>query len=132
MNEIDALREAVRTMVQTDAPSEVEAGGFDAALWATLDEYGMTRVGTPEEYGGEGGGLHGAVAIVDEASYAAAFVPLADTLLVSNWLLSNAGVKLPGADRVAVALGGALSVTPRDGGTVVSGRLELCQLGEFV
>src|SRR6185437_14215454 len=79
MNETEALREAVRAMVQAGTPSGLEPhGGFDAALWATLDEHGMTRVGTPEEYGGEGGGLHEAAAIVDEASYAAAFVPLAD------------------------------------------------------
>jgi acyl-CoA dehydrogenase len=125
MNETEALREAVRAMVQTGIPSGLEPhGGFDAALWATLDEHGMTRVGIPEEYGGEGGGLHEAAAIVDEASYAAAFVPLADTLLVSNWLLSRAGVKVPGASRVAVALGGTLSATSRDGDTVVSGRLD--------
>jgi acyl-CoA dehydrogenase len=99
--------------------------GFDDVLWRELDAGGFTRIGVPQPAGGSGGTIRDAHVVVDRLAWAAASVPVPETIL-AGWLCSRAGVVLP-AGPVTVGLAG-----PRDGirmkctGTTwrVSGRVD--------
>ncbi|HYH31931.1 MAG TPA: acyl-CoA dehydrogenase family protein [Pseudonocardia sp.] len=87
--------------------------GFDAALWATLEETGLARLTLPAEAGGSEGTFADAAVVLAAAGTHAARVPLVETDLLAGWLLHAAGVAAPEGPLTAVA--GALEV---DGSTV--------------
>ncbi|WP_141579061.1 acyl-CoA dehydrogenase family protein [Actinomadura sp. WMMA1423] len=94
--------------------------------WPALHEAGLTAIGIPERFGGTGGGLADAAAVLRAAGYHAAAVPLAETWLAGR-LLSAAGLPVPPGPLTAAGvrgtgLGGVRA--ERDGvGWRLSGRL---------
>lgn len=95
------------TKLLTDhcGPDVVAAAEGDWApqLWEQLEQAGLTAIGVPEESGGSGGGTADAAAIVRVAARFAAPVPLAETILLSGWLRSLAGLTVtPGPATVVV------------------------------
>ena len=108
----DGARELLRQTVEDllaghCTPARVAAAaagpGWDADLWRTLEETGLTLAGSPEEAGGSGGDLFAAADIVAAAGAAAAPVPLAETL-AAGMLLARAGLAIP-AGPLTVAVG---------------------------
>ncbi len=79
-------------------------GGYDLALWATLEDSGLTLVGVPEHHGGSGGTLHDTAAIITASGYHAAPVPLADSLVGAR-LLTAGGREIGVGPNIAI--GGA-------------------------
>ncbi|MFB1298542.1 acyl-CoA dehydrogenase family protein [Mycobacterium sp. pW049] len=67
---------------------------FDAKLWATLHESGLTLLTTPESDGGSGAGPKEAAVLLESAGFHAAPVPLAENDLLAGWLLRQAGLAL--------------------------------------
>lgn len=112
MNAADGERELLRQTVEdllaghcTPARVAAAVSGWDAALWQTLEDTGLTLAGSPEEAGGSGGDLVAAADIATAAGAAAAPVPLAETL-AAGMLLARAGLTIPsGPLTVAVAAG---------------------------
>jgi alkylation response protein AidB-like acyl-CoA dehydrogenase len=86
-------KEATPTRVR-----EVEAAGFDPALWATLQSIGTIGIGVPAARGGGGGGLLELVLIAHEAGRRVAPVPLAEPAAAAR-LLAAAG-----ADKVLASI----------------------------
>lgn len=77
--------------------------GFDAGVWATLEETGLARLTLPGEAGGSEGTLEDAAVVLAAAGAHAARVPLVETDLLAGWLLHTAGVPLPDGPLTAVA-----------------------------
>ena len=83
-----------------------------------LEESGLTLTWVPDELGGAGAALADGFAVLRQAGRFAAPVPLAETLM-AGWLLTKAGISVPGgpltiapihADgRITLAADGALS-----------------------
>lgn len=81
---------------------------FDAALWRTLDESGLTRLTTEQEAGPR----ESAVVLAGLARHAAA-VPIAETDLLAGWLAGEAGLAVPaGPLTVAIGRGGVARDVP--------------------
>jgi alkylation response protein AidB-like acyl-CoA dehydrogenase len=70
------------------------ASGFDAGLWAALEDGPVLRAALPPELGGEGEGLPGLLAIAEAAGAAGAPLPVAETLL-GHHALALAGLAPP-------------------------------------
>lgn len=71
------------------------AVGFDAALWATLDDIGLARLTLPVDAGGSAASFADAAVVLAGAGAHAARVPLVETDLQAGWLLHAAGIPLP-------------------------------------
>lgn len=81
---------------------------FDADLWRTLDESGLTRLTTEQEAGPR----ESAVVLAGLARHSAA-VPIAETDLLAAWLAGEAGLEIPaGPLTVAIGAGGAAREVP--------------------
>lgn len=65
-----------------------ESGTWPNDLWQTLEEAGLTAAAVPEEFGGAGGAVGDAMAVLREAGRHAAPLPLAETYL-GGWILSG-------------------------------------------
>jgi acyl-CoA dehydrogenase len=95
--------------------------GFDAGLWATLEQTGLARLTLLEAVGGSDGTLSDAAAVLVAAGSHAARVPLVETDLLAGRLLLDAGLEVPDGPLTAVAA--ALDVRRSGGGWAVSGTL---------
>ena len=69
--------------------------GFDAALWATLEETGLARLTLPLSAGGGEASLLESAVVLQAAGAHAARVPLVETDLLAGWLLARAGLPVP-------------------------------------
>ncbi len=69
--------------------------GFDAALWATLEQTGLARLTLPADVGGSAASFADAAVVLTAAGAYAARVPLVETDLLAGWLLQAAGIPLP-------------------------------------
>ena len=78
--------------------------GWSPALWQVLEQAELPRVSLPEDAGGAGGTLSDLAAVLRVAGRFAAPVPLAETAMLSGWMLSASGLPLP---RGALAAGPA-------------------------
>lgn len=72
-----SLVEAVDSVLGGVDPIIRHQGGFDAAAWKALCEYGFDLVSIPEEYGGSGGGWSELAGVLDAVGARAASVPIA-------------------------------------------------------
>jgi acyl-CoA dehydrogenase len=63
---------------------------YDAALWDTLAESGLTLLTTPESRGGSGAGLRELSVVLLSSGHHAAPVPIAEHDLLASWLLGVA------------------------------------------
>ena len=88
---------------------------FDAELWRTLDESGLTRLTTEQDAGPR----EAAIVLAGLARHGAA-VPIAETDLLAGWLAGAAGVDVPaGPLTVAIGTGGAARDVPWPSDTAV-------------
>lgn len=69
-------------------------GGFDAPLWASIEEAGLDRVLLPESLDGAGDAFEDAAAIMVAFGRAGAWLPLGETI-AANWCLAHAGLDVP-------------------------------------
>jgi acyl-CoA dehydrogenase len=99
LSELQLLEDTVAELFAAELASERDG----SALWATLEESGLTLAGIPEELAGSGGGIPEAAAIVRLAGYFAAPVPLAETALIGGWALAEANLRLPAGPVTAAA-----------------------------
>ncbi|WP_448627619.1 acyl-CoA dehydrogenase family protein [Geodermatophilus sp. URMC 64] len=114
----DLVVETVRDILGAHEPFVLTAERpWDAALWASLAEAGLTGVGIPEEAGGSGGELADAVAIVATLAAGAAAVPVAEQLLAAGPALAAAGVEHTAFDQpLTIAVADAVTVEASDDG----------------
>jgi acyl-CoA dehydrogenase len=84
------------------ADARTDATGFDARLWATLEDTGLARLTLPAEAGGSDGTFADAAVVLAAAGAHAARVPLVETDLLAGWLLHTRGVELPAGPLTAV------------------------------
>jgi alkylation response protein AidB-like acyl-CoA dehydrogenase len=73
-----------QTIVRSDS-------GFDAALWATFAELGLTALALPEADGGFGGGAMDLMATMEACGEALVVEPLLDHFALAGRLLARAG-----------------------------------------
>ncbi|WP_113698750.1 acyl-CoA dehydrogenase family protein [Nonomuraea lactucae] len=106
-----------------EALEAAEAAGWSEQLWNALVESGLTRVGISEAEGGSGGTAAQAAELVRISGYAAAPVPLAESLLVGGPILAAAGISPPDGPLAVAPETGRLTVARRDGCWTVSGRI---------
>ena len=123
MHDSDSLLRDATARIFRDLcdPRTVNAARDDAwrdALWAALEEAGLTLAWVPEARGGAGAGLSDGFDILAVSGEFAVPVPLAETLL-AGWLLAAAGIDCPAGamavapsrprDRIALGADGRLS-----------------------
>lgn len=99
MNEFrNLLSETVERLFADLATREVgqaaEEGTWPDALWAALEENGVTRLMVSEAAGGAGGSWGDALILLRAQGRYGAPIPLGETL-VAGWLLSKAGLDVP-------------------------------------
>ena len=102
--------------------ADAAGAGFDARLWATLEETGLARLTLSEDAGGSGGTFADAAALLGAAGAFAARVPLVETDLLAGWLLHAAGLPVPEGPLTAVAAD--LGVQRAGDGATVAGAIE--------
>lgn len=94
---------------------------FDAELWQNLEDTGLSRLTTQQD----AGFAESAVVLAGLARHAAA-VPIAETDLLAAWLAGRAGVEVPGAGPLTVAIGTDGTATdvpwPRDAAVLAADR----------
>jgi acyl-CoA dehydrogenase len=123
MSERDLVVETVRDVLTAYQPFVLTPQRpWDAELWRTLAEAGMTGIGTPEEQGGSGGEPADAASVVMALAAGAAAVPVGEHLLVARPALLAAGLVAPDpAEPVTVAVDGSVVAAAADG----AGRVRL-------
>lgn len=113
---LDTLERVLTDHCTAERVQAADQGGFDAALWQTLDELGYPLAGVPEQAGGVGLTLADQCALLRLAGRHCAPVPLAESAMLGAWLLAGAGLELPhGVLAVASADSRQISITPQDG-----------------
>lgn len=111
----DALRQAAQRLYDKASPAEqvrdLEAGGFDAALWGAVVEMGLPTMALTEGAGGAGASLTDLAVAVEVHGAHLGLVPLVETAVVAR-LLARLG---PGAagllERIAEGAPAALRLT---------------------
>jgi acyl-CoA dehydrogenase len=106
MNELtQILTETAERLLADHAGKETvkaaEDGHWPEALWAALEENGLTQPLVPEQQGGIGAGWEDAFVIALAAGRHRAPVPLPETI-AAGWLLAAAGIPVP-AGPIALA-----------------------------
>src|SRR6201984_2735174 len=92
---VDTATRIFQDLCEPNTVNEAEKGGWPKALWDALEESGLTLTWVPDELGGAGATLAGGFAVLRASGRFAAPVPLAETLM-AGWLLSQAGIAVPG------------------------------------
>ncbi|RJO75121.1 acyl-CoA dehydrogenase [Nocardia panacis] len=129
----DIVAELVSAVADACAKhGDPEADGWDERLWATLARIGVTTIGVADEYGGAGGDLGTAVAVLRALGRHSAKVPLAETALLAGWLLAECGVALPPGSMTACLAGPELRCRPGADGLSVSGTMTRVPWARYV
>lgn len=128
MSEITAalaatVREACARESDIGAATSRADDGWNAGLWAALEQIGVTTLAVPEEYGGAGGDVAAAVAVLEVLGEYSASVPLAETALLAGWLLAGCGAAVPSGPMTAVVAGPGLGTRPERAGLSVWGTI---------
>lgn len=88
----DTVGEIFAAVCTDDALRAAERDGFSAAAWDAVAEAGLPWISVPEAYGGEGGDLADALAVLRVAGYHGLPLPLAETGVLAGWLLATSGL----------------------------------------
>ncbi len=126
MNETfdDALGETASRLFADHVTPELlgaaERGAWPSALWAAVEDVGLTKALVPEEAGGFGIPLADALRLLRAAGAAALPLPLAETML-AGWLVAGAGLPCPEGP-LTIASGDGIKLSRNTGGWHVSGR----------
>lgn len=99
-----------------------ETGDWPSKLWGAVEEAGLPLALVPEDAGGVGLEVPDALAALRVSARHAAPIPLAETLLAS-WLLSGAGLPVPGGPLTVapVATGDGLTIAKAGAGYRLEG-----------
>jgi alkylation response protein AidB-like acyl-CoA dehydrogenase len=122
-DEQQAIRESVRACLAREAKPErvraCEPLGFDASLWRTLSELGLTSMVAPSELGGTGSALLDTALVAEELGRFVAPVPL-----VEHWTALRLLMRAEAKDLLASIVAGraAATISPRP---ARGGRFEL-------
>lgn len=115
------LRQTVAALVARHAPSDAvrrameSPGGYDESLWALLcEQVGVAALLVPEEFGGVGGGLADAAAVLEELGSALVPTPLLGTTLAELALLAAAVPDGEALERLAAGVEIGTVVFDRD------------------
>jgi acyl-CoA dehydrogenase len=92
---VDTATRIFQDMCDANTVNAAEEGKWPQALWEALEESGLPLAWVPDEFGGAGATMADGFAVLRVAGRFAAPVPLAETLL-AGWLLSRAGIAVPG------------------------------------
>jgi acyl-CoA dehydrogenase len=93
-----------REQSDKDFIDAAESGTWPEQMWLTVEDAGLTLAAVPEEFGGAGGALGDAMAVLREAGRHAVPLPLAETYL-AGWALSGAGRNVPHGPLTVVPAG---------------------------
>lgn len=108
-------------------PAMLNAAKRDAwsdELWQALEQAELPRVSIPEEAGGAGGTLSDLAAVLRVAGRFCAPVPLAETAMLSGWMLAASGLPVPRGPLAAGPVRGDVVSAQRDSNRwLVSGTL---------
>lgn len=121
-DEVRDLVAEVLTEACTAELVESSEGGWADELWKVMAELGLTAVGIDEEYGGSGGDLEDAAAVIRVAASFAAPLPLAHTLIVAPFVRSTFGLAHREGPS-AVAVDSDLSATAEESGWRLRGTI---------
>src|ERR1700735_2766355 len=89
------IETATRAFAATATPQAVRQAATDrwaAKMWPAAAEIGLPWISVPESAGGAGGSVADAVAVLGVAGRHAVPLPLAETGLLSGWLLAASGL----------------------------------------
>ncbi|GAA3942393.1 acyl-CoA dehydrogenase family protein [Actinomadura viridis] len=120
---VATVRDACAERSGTGAVTACADGGWNAGLWAALEQIGITTVAVPEEQGGSGGDITAAVAVLEVLGEYSAGVPLAETALLAGWLIATCGAAVPSGPMTAAIAGPGLRTRREDGGLSVRGTI---------
>jgi len=125
--DLDDLRALARSIIAdrtADALTRPQVElPYDASLWETLTESGLTLLTTPVSAGGGGAGIAEAAVVLSAAAEFAAPVPIAESDLLAAWLLDAAQLEVPTGPMTAGTC--EVSISSVDAESVrVSGTLE--------
>lgn len=95
MNSED-LQPVVESMLGGDDDARWDDPDVCRKGWQLLVEAGFTRLGLPESLGGSGGSLLDAATVIRIAARLGAPFPLADSMVIGQWLLAEAGTAIDG------------------------------------
>src|SRR5207302_8612194 len=91
---VDTATRIFADLCTPDAINAAEKGTWPGALWAALEESGLTVTWVPDTLGGAGADIIDGFQVLRATGRAAAAVPLAETLL-AGWLLAEAKIAVP-------------------------------------
>ncbi|MDL4775260.1 MULTISPECIES: acyl-CoA dehydrogenase family protein [Thermomonosporaceae] len=120
---VATVREACVRRSGTDAVAACADGGWNAELWAALEQIGVTTLSVPEELGGAGGDVAATVAVLEVLGEYSAGVPLAETALLAGRLIADCGGTVPSGPMTAAVTGPELRTRREDAGLSVQGTL---------
>ncbi|HLY46463.1 MAG TPA: acyl-CoA dehydrogenase family protein [Stellaceae bacterium] len=92
---VDTAARIFADLCEPQIVNAAEEGTWPEALWAALEESGLTLTWVPDALGGAGADIADGFAVLRVAGRYAAPVPLAETLL-AGWLLAHAKITAPG------------------------------------
>src|SRR5260370_10467104 len=92
---VDTATRIFQDLCEPNTVNEAEQGVWPEALWDAWEESGLPPPWVPDELGGAGAALADGFAVLRAAGRFAAPVPLAETLM-AGWLLTKAGIAVPG------------------------------------
>lgn len=105
----------------TDDVAGCADGGWNPALWAALEQIGVTTLSVTEASGGSGGNLADLVTVLEVLGEHAAGVPLAETALLAGWLLASSGAAVPDGPMTATVAGPTVRMSVHNAGVKIVG-----------
>src|SRR3954454_13728118 len=91
---VDTATRIFQDLCGANTVNEAEQGVWPKALWAALEESGLTLTWVPDELGGAGAALADGFAVLRASGRVTAPVPLAETLM-AGWPVTQAGISMP-------------------------------------
>ena len=89
---VETATRALRDAATPAAIAESESTGWAPKLWEVAAGIGLPWISVPDAFGGAGGSISDAVAVLQVVGFLAVPLPLAETGLLAGWLLSAAGI----------------------------------------
>jgi acyl-CoA dehydrogenase len=110
---VDTMLRICADHCSREALDTAERVGWCEPLWRALTEAQLTRVGIGPAHGGSGGSRAEAAELVRVSGYAAAPIPLAETLFIAGPALVAVGLPLPDGPLAAAPRPGELTAVRR-------------------
>jgi acyl-CoA dehydrogenase len=124
------LAACLTRVTKPDERSATDGRAWDSDIWDAIRDLGYPLVSIAVESGGSGGTVRDAIDVLVEVGRFAVAAPVHEAGLLGGWLLSEAGLPIPGC-AVAAAAPGAGQVSLRRVGAnwTLTGRVGSCAWG---